>query len=87
MEDGKAKILVTSTQHDAVDNAIKQVSYSGVPVNRVFNRERAVNEDTPMFGWIDQMVNSCGAWLIQNKLGRRREINGYTEREKTGISE
>lgn len=68
LEDGKAKILVTSTQHDAVDNAIRQVSYSGVPVNRVFNRERAVNEDTPMFGWIDQMVNSCGAWLIQNKI-------------------
>lgn len=68
LEDGKAKILVTSTQHDAVDNAIKQVSYSGVPVNRVFNRERAGNEDAPMFGWIDQMVSSCVDWLTQNKI-------------------
>lgn len=67
LEEGKAKILVTSTQHDAVDNAIKKVSYSGVPVNRVFNRERAEIEDAPMFGWIDQMVGSCGTWLEQNK--------------------
>ena len=67
LEDGNAKILVTSTQHDAVDNAIKHVSYGGVPVNRVFNRERAEVEDAPMFGWIDQMVSSCGTWLEQNK--------------------
>lgn len=67
LEDGKAKILVTSTQHDAVDNAISQVSYNGVPANRVFNRDRAPNGETPVFCWIDQMVESCGTWLEQNK--------------------
>lgn len=63
LENGEARILITSTQHDAVDNAIKGVSYGGVPVNRVFNRERASVEDAPVFGWIDEMINSCGVWL------------------------
>lgn len=63
LEDGNARILISSTQHDAVDNAIKGVSYGGVPVNRVFNRERATVEDTPVFGWIDEMIASCGDWL------------------------
>lgn len=63
LENGEAKILITSTQHDAVDNAIKKVSYGGVPVNRVFNRERASKEDTPVFAWIDYMIASCGCWL------------------------
>jgi len=67
LENGEARILVTSTQHDAVDNAIKGVSYGGVPVNRVFNRERAATEDAPVFGWIDEMIGSCTAWLSRNR--------------------
>lgn len=63
LEDGNARILISSTQHDAVDNAIKGVSYGGVPVNRVFNRDRAAVEDAPVFSWIDEMIASCSDWL------------------------
>ena len=67
LENGESRILVTSTQHDAVDNAIKGVSYGGIPVNRVFNRERASKEDTPIFGWIDEMIKSCSEWLTNHQ--------------------
>lgn len=63
LENGEARILITSTQHDAVDNAIKGMSYGGVPVNRVFNRQRASIEDAPVFGWIDEMISACSEWL------------------------
>lgn len=73
LEDGNARILISSTQHDAVDNAIKGVSYGGVPVNRVLNRDRAAVEDAPVFGWIDEMIASCGDWL------RIHQIEGDTQ--------
>lgn len=63
LEDGNARILISSTQHDAVDNATKGISYGGVPVNRVFNKDRATVEDAPVFGWIDEMIVSCDNWL------------------------
>lgn len=63
LENGNARILISSTQHDAVDNAIKGVSYGGVPVNRVFNKNKAHIEDAPVFGWIDDMVTACSSWL------------------------
>jgi len=67
LEDGTARILVSSTQHDAVDNAVRGVTYGGVPVNRVLNRGGAVMEDAPLYGWIDEMVTSCDDWLRDHR--------------------
>lgn len=76
LEGGEARILITSTQHDAVDNAIDGVSYSGVPVNRVLTRQRASTQDTPIFKWIDEMIISCDKWLNNNEVkSRNQEIN------------
>lgn len=69
LENGAARILITSTQHDAVDNAVKGMSYSGVPVNRVFTGDRASSSDIPVFGWIDEMISACGDWLKRHTPG------------------
>ena len=76
LEGGEARILITSTQHDAVDNAIDGVSYGGVPVNRVFTRQKATTQETPLFRWIDDMIASCGEWLSNNEThSPNQELN------------
>ena len=86
--DGKARVLIASTQHDAVDNAIDGVSYSGVPVNRVLTREKAFTHDAPLFKWIDDMIASCGDWLSKNKITNpNNEINCCLTKIKSGSSE
>ena len=66
IENGKARILITSTQHDAVENAVSDISYGGVPVNRVLSRQRSTTEDAPIYEWIDKMISSCGNWIENN---------------------
>lgn len=61
--DSKARILITSTQHDAVDNAVEEINYGGVPVNRVSVRRRKGDENLLIFDWIDRMIASCEEWL------------------------
>ena len=63
LENGQAKILVTSTQHDAVDNAIKNMTYGGVPVNRAVNKLRNKSGNLPIYQWIDGMIEACDNWL------------------------
>lgn len=63
LENGQARILVTSTQHDAVDNAIKDMTYGGVPVNRALSKLRNKTGDLPIYQWIDEMIDSCELWL------------------------
>jgi len=76
LDGGNSRILIASTQHDAVDNAIDGVSYGGVPVNRVLTRQRSFTQDTPLFKWIDDMIISCGDWLNKNKtVNPNFEIN------------
>lgn len=66
IEGGNSKILVTSTQHDAVDNAIEKVSYGGLPVNRVGGKKNVENDNISIFKWIDDMVDSCDKWINEN---------------------
>lgn len=90
--DSKAKILITSTQHDAVDNAVEEINYGGVPVNRVSIRKGQQDENLSIYGWIDQMIGSCESWLDANdgnsrslarqifeKLVRVEETTDYQE--------
>lgn len=73
----KAKILITSTQHDAVDNAVEEINYGGVPVNRVAVRKGREDDNLLIYDWIDKMIESCEAWLEAqdgNQRSRVREI-------------
>lgn len=71
--DSKAKILITSTQHDAVDNAVEEINYGGVPVNRVSVRRGTEDENLLIYDWIDMMISSCESWL-ESKNGNDRSI-------------
>lgn len=88
----KAKILITSTQHDAVDNAVEEINYGGVPVNRVSVRKGKEDDSFLIYDWIDNMIASCESWLdekdgnsrsvvreIFEKLVRVEESCNYTE--------
>lgn len=74
-----AKILITSTQHDAVDNAVEGMYYGGVPVNRVSVRRKKDNEDWLIYDWIDKMIESCENWLDQNDGNERGTVRKIFE--------
>ncbi len=71
--DSKAKILLTSTQHDAVDNAAAEINYGGVPVNRVCVRRGKDSENWQIYDWIDNMISSCEDWL-KSEDGNERSV-------------
>ncbi len=62
-EKGEAKILISSTQHDAVDNAVSGIMYNGVPANRVVDRRHADRTISPIYAWIDTLSEQCRAGL------------------------
>ena len=75
--DSKAKILITSTQHDAVDNAVEEINYGGVPVNRVSIRKGKDEENFLIYDWIDRMIEACENWIFEKGVTTRsivREI-------------
>lgn len=80
MWDSKAKILITSTQHDAVDNAIEEINYGGVPVNRVSVRKGKEDENLLIYDWIDKMIESCEEWLNTNENNNRSEVRHIFEK-------
>lgn len=71
LEKGKARILISSTQHDAVDNAVNGVSYNGVPVNRAVARKRESSSVSPIYEYIDRMIDKCSRWLEQNETKKK----------------
>lgn len=78
--DSKAKILITSTQHDAVDNAAQGIIYGGVPVNRVAVRKRNDNDNFPIYDWIDNMISSCEDWLYKRDGNFRSTVRILCEK-------
>ncbi len=76
----KAKILITSTQHDAVDNAVEEINYGGVPVNRVSVRRGKEDENLLIYEWIDQMIESCETWLGTREDNFRSVVRGIFEK-------
>jgi len=63
---GKDRILITSAQHDAVDNAIEGITYGGIPVNRAVGGRRRSAGDSSVYQWIDSMIDNCSQWLLEN---------------------
>ncbi|WP_026527784.1 DEAD/DEAH box helicase [Butyrivibrio sp. VCD2006] len=76
----KAKILITSTQHDAVDNAVKEVNYGGVPVNRIAVRKGREEGNYLIYDWIDKMIDSCEGWLEKQEDNSRSKVRELFEK-------
>lgn len=76
----KAKILITSTQHDAVDNAVEEINYGGVPVNRVAVRKGKEDDNLLIYDWIDKMIESCEAWLESQGDNQRSKVREIFEK-------
>lgn len=76
----RAKILITSTQHDAVDNAVEEIDYGGVPVNRVSVRRGKESENLIIYDWIDKMIFSCEEWLNANDGNERSKVRELFEK-------
>lgn len=62
---GNVKILVSSAQHDAVDNAIENVAYGGLPVNRLGGRsgEDETRSGQYIWHWIQRITQQCETFL------------------------
>lgn len=80
MWDSKAKILITSTQHDAVDNAVEEINYGGVPVNRVSVRKGKEEENFLIYDWIDRMIESCEDWISEQGANTRSTVREIFEK-------
>ncbi|WP_029232547.1 DEAD/DEAH box helicase [Butyrivibrio sp. VCB2006] len=80
LSNSKAKILITSTQHDAVDNAVKEVNYGGVPVNRIAVRKGREDGNYLIYDWIDKMMDSCEGWLAQQEDNSRSKVRELFEK-------
>lgn len=78
--DSKAKILITSTQHDAVDNAVEEINYGGVPVNRVSVRKGKDEENFLIYDWIDRMIESCEDWIYEKGVNTRSTVREIFEK-------
>lgn len=78
--DSKAKILITSTQHDAVDNAVEEINYGGVPVNRVAVRKGRDDDNLLIYDWIDNMISSCEGWLDERDGNARGTVRSLFEK-------
>ena len=78
--DSKAKILITSTQHDAVDNAVEEINYGGVPVNRVAVRKGKDADNLLIYDWIDNMISSCEDWLDEMDGNSRGTVRTLFEK-------
>lgn len=76
----KAKILITSTQHDAVDNAIEEINYGGVPVNRVAVKKDREDDNLIIYDWIDKMIESCETWLESQGGNQRSKVRELFEK-------
>lgn len=76
----KAKILITSTQHDAVDNAVEEINYGGVPVNRVSVRKGKESENYLIYDWIDTMIENCEGWLETREDPSRSTVRKIFEK-------
>ncbi len=74
IENGLAKILISSTQHDAVDNASEGVMYGGVPANRIANRRKDSDSNVSMYSWIDDIISSCEVWLSKYDEKNQRSV-------------
>ncbi|WP_223592410.1 AAA domain-containing protein [Neobacillus bataviensis] len=71
---GDVKILVSSAQHDAVDNAIENVEYGGLPVNRLGGKlgDDENKANSYILKWVNDVSNNCNSFIEQEGLSQYR---------------
>ncbi|MBD7970425.1 AAA domain-containing protein [Paenibacillus gallinarum] len=74
--DGNIRILVSSAQHDAVDNAIENVEYGGLPVNRIGGKKANYSTDSEqsILKWISAVTKGCEEVLNREENGQERIV-------------
>ena len=73
---GDVRILVSSAQHDAVDNVIENVEYGGLPVNRIGGKkvDQSKFAERSILKWIAEMSGNCEAVLTSEENGQERVV-------------
>ncbi|WP_379969610.1 DEAD/DEAH box helicase [Ectobacillus sp. sgz5001026] len=76
IHNGDIRILVSSAQHDAVDNAIENVEYGGLPVNRIGGKkiDNSTNAERSILKWISEVSNRCEEVLHREENGQERLV-------------
>jgi superfamily I DNA and/or RNA helicase len=71
---GDVRILVSSAQHDAVDNAIENVEYGGLPVNRIGGKkvDKSSIAEKSILKWISEVSKNCEEVLNREENGQER---------------
>lgn len=74
--DGNVKILVSSAQHDAVDNVIENVEYGGLPVNRIGGKFGADNNNSNKYmgQWLEGLNKRCDEFISSHTTSDERSI-------------
>ncbi len=73
---GNVRILVSSAQHDAVDNAIENVEYGGLPVNRIGGKkvDKSTLAERSILNWIGEVSKNCDKILDREDNGHERLV-------------
>lgn len=76
IHDGDIRILVSSAQHDAVDNAIENVEYGGLPVNRIGGKkvDHSATAERSILKWISEVSKGCEEVLNLEENGQERLV-------------
>lgn len=76
IHEGKATILISSAQHDAVDNAIEDVEYGGLPAYRIGGKgDNQKQSPRAMLKWIDNVEQTTNdLMLMQEGHYERKQI-------------
>lgn len=71
---GEVKILVSSAQHDAVDNAIENVEYGGLPVNRLGGKlgDDENKANSYILKWVNDVSNNCNSFIENESTNQYR---------------
>lgn len=71
---GNLRILVTSAQHDAVDNAVDRLEYGGLPANRIGGRHNADDREKnkKIQDWVYSVQSNCDTYLAEHELASQR---------------
>ncbi|MDQ0257849.1 hypothetical protein J2S74_005312 [Evansella vedderi] len=76
IHDGDVRVLVSSAQHDAVDNAIENVEYGGLPANRIGGKKQDKTNvsNQSILKWIGEISNNCDVILAREENGQARLV-------------
>jgi hypothetical protein len=76
INEGNVRILVSSAQHDAVDNAIEKVEYGGLPVNRIGGKkgDQSNVAERSILKWVGEVFNNLDVVLTREGNGQERAI-------------